>query len=88
MKLKNRIDKIFELDCSKWSFGIAYEDFYFVNPMEEEKILKVLDLIKKNLEKALQSKIPYINTFAYLLKNEPKNFGIERSKQNLIGKRR
>ena len=83
-KLENKINAIFEIDCSCLSEGHALEDFYFINPMEEKKILSVYKLIDNNLDKAEKSDNDYISMFAFLIKTQRSFFGVDRKMLNFI----
>lgn len=70
------IKKIFGDTCcaEHWTADAGHDDFWCPVDDEEENVIKIYGLIKENLDEALKSEHPYVNTFAWMMKNQPDKF--------------
>jgi len=57
-----------------WTADAGHDDFWCPTDDEEENVIKIYGLIRKNLDDALNSELPYVKTFAWMLKNQPDQF--------------
>lgn len=76
MDYKTKISEIFgeDVPLEHWTADAGHDDYWCPDTDQIDKVIKVHELIKNNLEDALDSEYPYVSMFAYMIKDSNQKF--------------
>lgn len=73
---KAEISRIFgkQIYLETWTADAGHDDYWCPDTDEIDKVKQVHELVKANLKEALESKYPYVATFAYMVNAPDQEF--------------